>query len=122
MTVRDSRKMKNMKRRLILIDPFCVYCRRPLSYDHPTLGLVPHNKYATIDHLLPADQGGDDDPENCVLACHACNNSKGNRTPREWADMIVRAADALEERVNSVRFWTLGQAAKPAGLVECMSD
>lgn len=37
----------------------------------------------TIDHILPKSRGGQDTWENLVTACIRCNNSKGNRTPKE---------------------------------------
>lgn len=45
---------------------------------------------ATIDHIWPKGQGGPDTPENVVLACRACNESKANRTPQQWAADILR--------------------------------
>lgn len=33
----------------------------------------------TRDHVIPTSRGGRDDWENCVAACMACNNKKGNR-------------------------------------------
>lgn len=35
----------------------------------------------TIDHVLPRAQGGGNTFTNCVVACQACNNKKGDRTP-----------------------------------------
>jgi 5-methylcytosine-specific restriction endonuclease McrA len=43
----------------------------------------------TIDHILPQSRGGRDTWENTVLACGACNNRKGDRTPSE-AGMNLR--------------------------------
>lgn len=114
-------KLQRAKRRLVLVDPCCIYCRRPLYYDHPEHGRLPDQKYATLDHLVPISKGGTDDDLNLVLACSACNVAKGDRTPREWADMIRRVADELEERVASVRFWTFSQSGKRAG-VECLVE
>ena len=37
----------------------------------------------TIDHVLPKSRGGEDTWDNLVTACIKCNNSKGNRTPKE---------------------------------------
>jgi 5-methylcytosine-specific restriction endonuclease McrA len=34
---------------------------------------------ATIDHVLPVSQGGENSWENCVTACWPCNAIKGNR-------------------------------------------
>lgn len=36
------------------------------------------------DHVLPRKLGGDDRPENLVLACPSCNSSKGKRDMLEW--------------------------------------
>ncbi|WP_144760118.1 HNH endonuclease [Curtobacterium sp. 9128] len=46
----------------------CAYCDR-----HAT----------TIDHVQPKSRGGEDSWENLVACCLACNNKKGDRTPRE---------------------------------------
>ena len=47
----------------------CHYCDRRF-----TEGLPP-----TIDHVIPIARGGDDAPENCVLACKPCNSSKKDK-------------------------------------------
>ena len=47
----------------------CVYCGGPAT---------------ERDHVVPKRRGGTDDPSNLVLACHACNTSKGLWTPDEW--------------------------------------
>jgi 5-methylcytosine-specific restriction endonuclease McrA len=46
----------------------CAYCDR-----HAT----------TIDHVQPKSRGGEDSWENLVACCLACNNTKGDKTPRE---------------------------------------
>ncbi len=43
---------------------------------------VPKNK-ATIDHVIPKDQGGKNGWENTVCSCFSCNNKKENRTPSQ---------------------------------------
>jgi 5-methylcytosine-specific restriction endonuclease McrA len=50
----------------------CAYCGRAAT---------------TIDHVQPKSRGGRDSWENLVACCLACNNAKGDRTPREmgWA-------------------------------------
>jgi 5-methylcytosine-specific restriction endonuclease McrA len=45
----------------------CVYCQKTISRD-----------VATIEHLKPKCYGGTDHKHNIVLACHACNNLRGN--------------------------------------------
>ncbi len=41
------------------------------------------NVQLTLDHILPRSRGGREEWENLVVACVACNNKKGNRTPEE---------------------------------------
>jgi 5-methylcytosine-specific restriction endonuclease McrA len=48
----------------------CQYCATSLS-----------RREATLDHVLPRVRGGRSDWENIVLACAACNQKKGGRTP-----------------------------------------
>lgn len=38
----------------------------------------------TVDHVVPAFQGGIDTADNLVSACLNCNSRKGPRTPQEW--------------------------------------
>ena len=54
----------------------CAYCAKTAS---------------TIDHVLPRSRGGQDDWDNLVACCLACNNLKSNRTPQEmgWRLLIV---------------------------------
>lgn len=41
------------------------------------------SKKLTIEHVIPLSRGGKTNFENCVIACAACNNKKGSKTPRE---------------------------------------
>lgn len=36
---------------------------------------------ATLDHIYPLSKGGLDQPNNWTLACHACNQKRGNSMP-----------------------------------------
>jgi hypothetical protein len=38
----------------------------------------------TTDHLIPRNKGGDDSPDNLVLACKSCNTSRGDKGIFEW--------------------------------------
>lgn len=52
----------------------CAYCNAPLSL-----------KTATIDHVIPVSRGGSRwSLANMALACHACNNEKGDRGLMEY--------------------------------------
>lgn len=33
---------------------------------------------ATIEHIIPRSLGGPDRPDNYAIACHACNQARGN--------------------------------------------
>lgn len=37
-----------------------------------------------IDHLIPIVRGGGNQPENLVISCQPCNNSKSSKTTMEW--------------------------------------
>jgi hypothetical protein len=50
----------------------CSYCLKVLEYDD-----------ATNDHIIPTSKGGKTNWENCTLACRSCNNTKGDKTPKE---------------------------------------
>lgn len=48
----------------------CEYC---LSQDKYSPNLF------TIDHIIPEDSGGDNDPDNLAYACFLCNRLKSNK-------------------------------------------
>lgn len=58
----------------------CQYC-----------GATPLRADLTLDHVLPRSRGGRSEWENMVVACRACNQKKGNRTPREASMHLARA-------------------------------
>lgn len=37
-----------------------------------------------VDHAIPLSRGGSNGPENIVIACQPCNQSKGAKLPHEW--------------------------------------
>ena len=61
------------RRNLCIRDKYtCQFCGRRLD-----------GNSLTIDHVLPRSRGGKATWDNCVLACVACNERKGSRTPEE---------------------------------------
>ncbi len=48
----------------------CVFCGSPENL--------------STDHLVPRNRGGDDSPDNLVLACTSCNSSRGDKGVFEW--------------------------------------
>jgi 5-methylcytosine-specific restriction endonuclease McrA len=74
------RKVGWSKRSVMLRDRFtCQYC-----------GKQGKHNYLTIDHVLPRSRGGRNIWQNTVTACFQCNNSKGDRTPREARLSLLR--------------------------------
>src|SRR5258708_18412447 len=37
-----------------------------------------------VDHMRPRSRGGSNRISNLALACHGCNQQKGNQTAAEW--------------------------------------
>lgn len=52
----------------------CYYCKAPVGDAYQ------------VDHVVPLSRGGSNGPENIVIACPFCNQSKGNKLPHEWAE------------------------------------
>lgn len=68
----------------------CQYC-----------GAHPPKVILHVDHITPVAEGGDNDPDNLVTACDACNMGKGARllvdVPRSLADKAAEAAEREEQ-------------------------
>ncbi|WP_179255459.1 HNH endonuclease [Burkholderia sp. HI2714] len=54
----------------------CVFCMCDLS------GLVATDRRLHLDHIVPLNQGGSNDPSNFQLLCAACNIKKSDGRPR----------------------------------------
>jgi 5-methylcytosine-specific restriction endonuclease McrA len=57
----------------------CQYCGHRVSVSD-----------ATFDHIIPKSKGGKTNWENIVVACFKCNQTKGNRLPKE-AGMTLKS-------------------------------
>ncbi len=74
-----TRKAAFTPKNLLIRDNYtCQYCDRK-------------TKKLTIEHVIPQSRGGKTNFENCVIACEACNNKKGNKTPQE-AGMTLKTS------------------------------
>jgi 5-methylcytosine-specific restriction endonuclease McrA len=66
------------KRNILIRDRYrCVYCGSK-------------GKPLTIDHVIPRSKGGNNDWENCVACCKACNHKKGPGTLKEAKMHLIR--------------------------------
>jgi 5-methylcytosine-specific restriction endonuclease McrA len=59
-------------------------------------------KATTIDHVLPLERGGTNDPANLVAACGRCNYSKQEKTVEEWRPDWTEE-HALREKLRAQR-------------------
>ncbi len=78
-----------------------------------------------VEHLVPRSQGGSDRVSNLAIACHPCNQAKGNQNIKDFLlgkpDILKRVlaqakkplADAAA--VNTTR-WALFERIKAVGL------
>ena len=74
----------------------CFYCERPTwlwESEYPnTSHLSPLNQ-ATREHLVKHADGGSNEDENIVMACGACNSTRGEHTSDEW--LAIKESEAL---------------------------
>lgn len=72
-----------------------------------------------VEHLIPKSRGGSDRLSNLVLACHDCNQRKGNQTAAEFGfpQLQAQARRPLKDAaaVNAAR-WTLYERLQATGL------
>lgn len=54
----------------------CLYC-----------GVAMGKAQLTIDHFIPLEMGGKNDPSNYLSACRRCNKNKGGMEPHKWCEM-----------------------------------
>lgn len=80
---------------LVKYDYRCAYCGKQ---DTPF----------ELDHQVPRSRGGSDRASNLVLACHECNQAKGNHTAAEYGhpEVAARAKAPLKDAaaVNATRY------------------
>ncbi|MEW6732469.1 MAG: RNA-guided endonuclease IscB [Acidobacteriota bacterium] len=84
----------------------CVYCGK-------------RDTILEIEHIVPRSRGGSDRITNLTLACHSCNQKKGNRTAEEFGypQVQAQAKAPLKDAaaVNASR-WELYRRLQATGL------
>jgi 5-methylcytosine-specific restriction endonuclease McrA len=72
-----------------------------------------------IEHIVPSSRGGSDRVSNLTIACHTCNQAKGNQTAEEFGHPQVQALAKAPLRdaaaINATR-WVLYQRLVACGL------
>jgi 5-methylcytosine-specific restriction endonuclease McrA len=61
----------------------CFYCGDKIAFRDMT---------ASVDHIVPKDDGGTDDIENLIAACKPCNGAKGNRSLEQFRSSLQKMA------------------------------
>ena len=68
--------------KIIKRDIVCVYCKTQV-YRKGEEGFT-KRKELTMDHINPIENGGNNEFNNLVLACHICNSGKRTKNVLEW--------------------------------------
>lgn len=68
----------------------CVYCTKKMG-----------DIQLTIDHFMPLELGGDNNPSNYLSACRKCNKDKGNLSPQQWCTDRGHNYDTLVNYLRS---------------------
>ncbi len=105
--------LKGYEVREYLLEKFnrkCVYCNRT-------------NIPLEIEHIIPKSRGGTDRMDNLAIACRACNQSKDNKTAKEFGypDIQKQAKKTLKDSaiINATR-WKIYETLLSTDLpVEC---
>jgi hypothetical protein len=104
--VGDFKRGKRVEYLLEKFNRQCAYCK---AKDMPM----------EVEHIIPKSRGGSDRVSNLTLACHDCNQRKGDQTAAEFGHPEVqkRAKAPLKDAmaVNATR-WALFHPLQTAGL------
>ncbi len=71
----------------------CHYCFRLTVLAKSPEAAENLDEMATVDHKHPRSLGGENDPSNYVLACHKCNNGKGEMEYEAYINNISGKLD-----------------------------
>ncbi len=70
----SSREWRALRALFLAAHPFCHFC-----------GL----RATEVDHIIPRNQGGTDDPSNLMGLCKSCHSRKGSTNGERWGRTAV---------------------------------
>lgn len=77
----------------------CVYCQKSAVGAKAVKDIR-----LELDHVVPKSKGGSDRVNNLVLACHCCNQNKGNQSLQEFLKrkpaILKRVQESLDKTLN----------------------
>lgn len=97
MTRKMSAEFKRNRSQILEAYPTCYWCKRAPSTE--------------VDHLIEADAGGTDDPDNLVGSCKPCNSRRGAEYLARKKTMAMQRRQNLNQPQNSKK--TTDFFAKP---------
>lgn len=75
----------------------CAWCSRALDLTVPAPDPTAAST-TTVDHVRPTSQKGSRHPNNLVLSCKGCNQTRGDRPFDEWAAVLEATGATLNRR------------------------
>lgn len=61
-------------------------------------GEIKRYQQATVDHIIPVRDGGNNEPENLVAACASCNRRRTSVRSNKPSEELLRCAECGEEK------------------------
>lgn len=71
----------------------CHYCGRIMIESKERMSMEERSISATVDHVIPRDMGGNNNPYNLVISCARCNNLRATvpyEVFMEFARVVIR--------------------------------
>lgn len=102
----NKRKALSKKLRFEVFKRDCFVCQYCGS--HPPKSIL------HVDHIVPVKEGGQNDIDNLVTSCDACNLGKGARSLKAVPESLENRAQDVAEREEQIRGYSEVMAAKRA--------
>lgn len=89
-------RMSSRRRRVLRLEilerdgPNCFWCERPtvLRLGFSFYRLSPPDDERTLDHFVTVTDGGSNEADNIVIACHRCNEDRGSLSAEAWLAVL----------------------------------
>ena len=90
------------------------YLHNKYGYTCQYCGDKSGDKKLEVEHIICKTNGGHSRIDNLTLACHTCNQDKGNYNLKDWLDILKKSKKSLDkERVKKIEDFLSGHILKP---------